>query len=69
MEFNRSKSRIAQAIAMATNYKAQSIPLSYATGNIVKLLKIRNLDKSARIMMELSEETPSEDIIKQIINE
>jgi hypothetical protein len=54
---------------MATNYKAQSIPLSYATGNIVKLLKIRNLDKSARIMTELSEETPSEDIIKQIINE
>lgn len=69
MEINRTSSRVSKAIAMARNYKAQSIPISYATANIVKLLKIRSLDKSAKIMMELAKDDPQEETIKAIINE
>ena len=61
-------SRIEKAIFMASNYKAQNIPLSYATGNIVKLLKLRDLNKSARVMTELAKDQPSEETIKQIIH-
>lgn len=66
MAFNTS--RVDKVINMAANYKAREIPLSLATGGIIKMLKIRSLEKSALVMMELAKENPSKEEINKILN-
>ena len=69
MELNRSQSRISKAITLVQNYKALAIPISQASKEVVRLLKIRSLDKSAKVMLEMSKEEPNEEVIKSIIHE
>lgn len=69
MEFNRSQSRIGKAITLVKNYKALAIPISQASKEVVRLLKIRSLDKSAKVMLEMSKDEPNEEVIKSIIHE
>lgn len=69
MELNRSQSRIGKAITLVQNYKALAIPISQASKEVVRLLKIRSLDKSAKVMLEMSKDEPNEEVIKSIIHE
>lgn len=64
-----NSSQLDKAIFLVQNYKKRAIPVSYATAGIVKLLRIRCQNKSARVMIELNKDTPDKDLIKQILYE
>lgn len=61
------RTRIDKAIYLVQNYKKKAIPISYATANIVKLLKIRHHETSAKVMQELSKDNPCESTINKLL--